>query len=106
MLMNNLSILLFYNLLQMPVLSDDDSASSDERWCRRRRSEAEAQKARTLAAQAEEERRRARVSEINRQIEMAKGYMFDLQSEKDDLLRRPNPFFNHTKGLVKSPTKR
>jgi len=39
MLMNNLSFLLFFNLLQMPVLSDDDSASSDEKWCRRRRRE-------------------------------------------------------------------
>jgi hypothetical protein len=72
--------------------------------------EAEAQKARTMAAQAEEERRKVRVSEINRQIHMAKDYLFELQSEKDDLLRRPNPFFNFTTvtaaGAISTKTKR
>ena len=72
--------------------------------------EAEAQKARTMAAQAEEERRKVRVSEINRQIDMAKDYLFELQSEKDDLLRRPNPFFNFTTvtaaGAISTKTKR
>ena len=50
-----------------------------------------------LSPDAMEKRRRKRVEEIDRLIQRGSARLLELQCEKDDLQRRPNPLFNYTK---------
>lgn len=52
----------------------------------------------SLEEQLEDERRRERVQEIDRLISKGQKALLDLQCEKDDLQRRPNPLYNYTTG--------
>lgn len=50
----------------------------------------------SLEEQLEDERRKERVQEIDRLISKGQKDLLDLQCEKDDLQRRPNPLYNYT----------
>lgn len=50
----------------------------------------------SLEEQLEDERRRKRVKEIDGLISKGQKTLLDLQCEKDDLQRRPNPLYNYT----------
>jgi len=51
---------------------------------------------RSLEEQLEDARRKERVQEIDRLISKGQKALLDLQCEKDDLQRRPNPLYNYT----------
>jgi len=59
--------------------------------------DAEARKAKSVLELAKERKRRVRIQEIDRQIRMGQELLIELQSERDDLLKSPNPLFNYTK---------